>query len=178
MKRLCEQYALALYELSKETKREEHIFAQMQEICRLLEQNPDYVRLLDNPTLEKSKRTELAEIAFNSADEYLKNLIMILVESRRLWEFRSTTEAFSRLFDEKHNILRAEVLTAIELDKDQTAAISKKLEGLTGKTVVLKNTVDTALIGGVLLKYGGRQINMSVRSELDTLAHMINKADI
>lgn len=178
MKRLCEQYALALYELSEETKREEHIFAQMQEICRLLEQNPDYVRLLDNPTLEKSKRTELAGKAFDGADEYLKNLIMILVEARHLNEFKGTTEAFSRLFDKKHNILRAQALTAIELDENQKSAISKKLEELTGKTVVLKNTVDASLVGGVLLKYGGKQINMSVRSELDTLAQMINKADI
>lgn len=178
MKKLCEQYALALYELSEENKCEDLILTQMQEICRLLEQNPEYVRMLDNPTLEKSKRTELAKEAFDKADEYLKNLIMLLVEARHLNEFKAITESFSRLFDNKHNILRARALTAIKLDEEQKSAISKKLEELTGKTVILENTVDTSLVGGVLLKYGSKQINMSVRSELDTLAQMINQADV
>lgn len=178
MKKLCEQYAIALYELSEENKCEDTILEQMQDICKLLKQNPEYVRLLDNPTLEKEKRTGLVADAFDGAEDYLKNFIMLLTESRRMSEFEGSTKEFSRLYDIKHNILRAEALTAIKLDEKQKSAIKEKLENITGKNVVLTNTVDNSLIGGVLLKFGAKQINMSVRSELDALSQMINSTDI
>ncbi len=178
MKKLCEQYALALYELAEENKCEDVILAEMQDICKILEQNPKYVKLLDNPAIEKAKRTELAGEAFKEAEQYLKNFIMLLVEARRMCEFAGCTKAMSRIFDEKHNVLRAEAVTALSLNEAQAGEIRKKLEKSTGKTVILTNTVDSSVIGGVLLKYGGAQIDMSVRSGLDTLSEMIAKADI
>lgn len=178
MKNIGEEYASALYELAEETKAEDVILPQMDEISSLLAENPGYARLLDNPTLDVNERVSMANEAFSGVSEYLKNFIMILVEAKRFSCFNECAKAFSRLYDLHHNILRAEAVTASPLDAKQADAIKEKLERKTGKTVILTNTVDAGIIGGVLLKYGGEQIDRSVKSSLKAISNVISKADV
>lgn len=178
MKRLCEEYAAALYELAEENSLEDIISNQLAQIACLLAANPDYIKLLDNPAVEKQTRVKLAWESFSSAEQYLKNFIMLLVEARRVNELEECAKVFSRIYDEKHNVMRAEAITATPLDKQQSAQIKEKLELKTGKTVILTNTVDSSLIGGVLLKYGTEQMDMSVRTSLNSISDLISNADI
>lgn len=178
MKRLCEEYAAALYELAEENSLEDIISNQLTQIACLLAYNPDYIKLLDNPAVEKQTRVKLAEESFSGAEQYLKNFIMLLVEARRVNELEECAKVFSRIYDEKHNIVRAEAVTAAPLDKAQSARIKEKLEVGTGKTVILTNTIDPSIIGGVLLKYGTEQIDMSVRTSLNSISDLISNADI
>jgi F-type H+-transporting ATPase subunit delta len=69
-------------------------------------------------------------------------------------------------------------VTASPLNAKQADAIKEKLERKTGKTVILTNTVDAGIIGGVLLKYGGEQIDRSVKSSLKAISNVISKADV
>ena len=55
---------------------------------------------------------------------------------------------------------------AIEQD-GQKEAMKNKLEAITGKTVVLVNRLDPSILGGVVLRYSGVQLDGSIRSRLD-----------
>lgn len=178
MKNIGEEYAAALYELAKEANTEDVILSQMNEISSVLTASPEYARLLDNPTLDVRERVSMAKEAFSDATEYLKNFIFLLVEAKRFSCFTECTKAFSSLYDLHHNILRAEAVTATALDAKQAEKIKEKLENKTGKTVILTNTVDPGILGGVLLKYGGEQIDRSVRSSIKAISNVISKADV
>ena len=49
----------------------------------------------------------------------------------------------------------------------QIKAMTAKLISLTGKKIVLKNTVDPGILGGVKLRYSGIQLDGSVKTRLD-----------
>ena len=178
MKKLCEEYASALYEIAEEYSIEDTVAEQIKELSGILSDNPDYVRLLDNPAIDKEKRTELAHEAFDSVQEYLKNFIMLLTEARRMNEFEESAKHFLQIYDNKHGIVRAEAVTAAKLDAKQLEQIKAKLEKSTGKTVILTSTLDSSVIGGIILKYDGKQIDMSIRKSLNSISEIIANTDI
>ncbi len=178
MKKLCKEYAKALYELASEHSLEDTISTQLRQVCTLLDDNPDYVRLLDNPAIEKKQRIKLASEAFADVQEYLKSFILLLTEARHTNELARCADCFQRIYDTKHGILRAEIITACGIDDTRAESIRTKLEAKTGKQVVLSQKIDPSLIGGVLLKYGTRQIDMSVKASLNSISEMIMNADI
>ena len=49
-------------------------------------------------------------------------------------------------------------------------AIAKKLSDMTGKKVIVKNTVDPEILGGIKLRYLGTQIDGSIKTRLDGFA--------
>ena len=62
------------------------------------------------------------------------------------------------------------------MQERQCKALQAKLESITGKNIVLKNSVDPALIGGVTLRYGGVQLSDSIQSRLDRLRRSLDEA--
>ena len=51
----------------------------------------------------------------------------------------------------------------------QMEAMRAKLSRMTGKTVIVRNTVDPSVLGGVVLRYAGKQFDGSVKARLDAL---------
>ena len=45
---------------------------------------------------------------------------------------------------------------------------------ITGKTVILTNRTDESLLGGITLRYGGVQLDDSIRSRLDKLRRSLS----
>lgn len=178
MKTIGEEYAIALYELAMEAKLEEETANELNAIEKILSENSDYVILLDNPTLELETRLKLAGDAFTHASEYTKSLIMILVKERKFKHFAKVAKAFGEIYDEEHKIVRAEAITAFELDFDRLEKIRKKLEKMTEKTVILTNKIDKSVLGGVLIKYDGKELDGSLSSGLKTISNMISQANI
>jgi F-type H+-transporting ATPase subunit delta len=64
------------------------------------------------------------------------------------------------------------------MEDRQKEALIKKLSAMTGKTVELENRVDPTLIGGIRLRYGGVQLDDTIRSRLDTLRRSLGDAII
>ena len=54
-------YGGSLYDLAVEEKLTETILEQMEEVRTLFWDNPDYVRLLSEPSIPKGERTKLIE---------------------------------------------------------------------------------------------------------------------
>ena len=50
---------------------------------------------------------------------------------------------------------------------EQLEKMKTKLEKMTGKTIIIKNTVSPEILGGVKLRYSGIQLDGSVRTRLD-----------
>jgi F-type H+-transporting ATPase subunit delta len=64
----------------------------------------------------------------------------------------------------------AEVVSARPLGDDQLAALRQNLKTRLGRDVAIDLTVDPAILGGLVVKIGSRQIDGSIRTKLNTLA--------
>ena len=163
----AKEYAKALFLLTDEERCSETVAAQLQTVKRILSENPKYVQLLDTPALAKEEKLALVDRAFASLNGNLLNLIKILCEKHAVYQFSRMADSYAVLYDESRGIERVEAVTAVAMQKQQLAAMTKKLESLTGKTVIIRNTVDPSILGGVILRYAGTQLDGSVRARLE-----------
>ena len=161
------EYGKALFLITEEDGVTDKILSDVKTAERVLESNPDYIKLLDSPALSKDERVGLVSKAFSGVDERLSNLLKILTEKRIMHTFVRISKTYYALYDESRGILRVEAVTAIPLSEKQAKAIKDKLAYSLGKTVMLTNTVDPAILGGAKLRYSGVQLDGSVKTRLD-----------
>ena len=161
------EYAKALFMISEEEHCSDKMRGDVDTARAAFISNPDYARLLDTPALPKSERLSLIDEAFSSLEPSLVNLIKILAEKRLSYVFPRLAEEYFALYDESRGILRAEAVTAAPLTKEQSDALARRLSALTGKTVIISNTIDKSILGGVKLRYGGIQLDGSIKTRLD-----------
>ena len=161
------EYASALFLLCKEENTIDTVRAELDALKQVLAENPEYTKLLDTPAMKKEERLALAEAAFGGFSEYLLNVILILAERHLATGLPRLCDEFATLSDDERGILRAEAVTAVAMSDAQIARLATKLSERTGKTVIIKNTVDPAMLGGVKLRYGGTQLDGTVKASLD-----------
>ena len=90
-----------------------------------------------------------------------------MTERRSVRLFVKAAEEFYSLYDDSRGILRVEAVTAVPLTEGQRKNMTAKLGASLGKTVILLNTVDPSILGGVKLRYSGTQLDGSVKTRLD-----------
>jgi F-type H+-transporting ATPase subunit delta len=73
-------------------------------------------------------------------------------------------------------IEEAEVRTAVPIDEDEKEKVARYLESMTGKKIIIKTIVDTDVIGGVVVRAGGKLLDASTRSRLLKLKRELSGA--
>ena len=161
------EYARALFLITEEDGVTDSVVKDMTALRAVFAENPDYVKLLDTPALEKAERLGLARSVAEKLDWRLANLLMILTEKHLTHLITRMVGAYLDMVDEARGILRADAITAVALTGAQIKALADRLGAQTGKTVVITNTVDESILGGVKLRYAGIQLDGSVKTKLE-----------
>lgn len=162
-------YGRALFELASEQGKEADILNEISQVEAIFEQEPTYVTLLDSHSLPKLQRLAFLDDAFKSLSPYHLNFLKILCEKHAIKQYAACAKTYGDLYDKAHNILRATALTAIPMNDSQKKLLTEKLSSMTKKQVVLTNEIDSQIMGGITLRFGGVQLDDSVRSRLDDL---------
>lgn len=172
-----EQYGRALFLVSEERSRLAECAADAETVLSVLKEHPQYIKLMDSPAVATADKLMLIDRAFGALEMDLLSFLKILVERRSLYLFPRAISTFRALYDEKQGILPAEAVSAVPLTEEQKAALCRKLTRKTGKRIRLTNTVDPGVLGGLIIRYGGVQMDgtLSMRLEHlgDTLANLI-----
>lgn len=163
----AKEYGKALFLLTEEDGTTETVAEDLKIVQKLLRENPRYEKLLDTPALAKAEKLRLIDRAFSSLHENVLNLIKILCEKHSVYQLSRLADIYAVLCDEARGIMRAEVLTAVAMTAKQISALTSRLSALTGKTVIIKNTVDSTVLGGVVLRYAGKQLDGSLKARLE-----------
>ena len=161
------EYGKALFILTEELGTTELVLSDVKTAKKALDSSPEYVKLLDTPALTKAERLSLIDKAFAALDENLRNLIKILCERHSVSTFSDVATTYLSLYDASRGIEHVEAVTAVKMTEAQLERMRKKLADMTGKTIMIKNKVDPDILGGVKLRYSGKQLDGSVRTRLD-----------
>jgi len=172
-------YGGSLYDLAAEEQLTEAIKNDMQEIKQIFRDNPDYIRLLSEPSIKKDERTDLIEKAFgDGAQRYLVNFLKILCERNILNEVEGCFDEFTRRYNADHNIAVAQVTSAIELSDEQKAALKAKLEKTSGKTIELNVKVDPTVVAGIKVELEGKQMDGTAQGRLFDISKKLSEIKI
>lgn len=159
-------YAEALFMAAIESNATEAIYSDMNTALDAIRQAPEYINLIDTPALDREEKHGLIECAFGSAHELTINLIKLLSDKNSFYFFDKIARDFNKLYDEHNNIARGEAISARPLTDDQMNTLTQKLQTQLNKRVILTNTVDPEILGGVRLNVESVQIDGSLRRRL------------
>lgn len=170
MTELAKTYGGALFALASEESKDAQILGELNMVCTVLQDQPDYVRLIESRAITKPDRLALLDEAFaGKVDAYLLNFMKILCERDAFAKVCECRDAFERAYNEKHHIAVASAVSAKPLSEDQIARLTRALEEKTGKTIKLIAKVDPKVVGGLCVEVEGRRYDNTVSSKLDRL---------
>jgi len=169
-------YGQSLYELAKDEGLSREIGEQLTVLQKSFGEEPDFVRLLSNPSLSKPERCRILDTSFRgSVHPYILNFMKILTERGYIRHFSDCFDAFSELYNRDNGILKVTAVTAVALTPAQEEKLTGKLSQITGKTIALHNRIDPAVLGGVRLDYDGQRLDDTVSHRLDAIRELLNK---
>lgn len=168
------EYGLALFKLAKEMGAGSEIFNDFTAVKSCFEADSDFERLLGNPRLTQEERTQVLDNIFGGKiNVYLLNMLKILASKRLLGIVDGCWLEYRRLYCQDNNILPVKVTSAQELSEGQKKKIEESLAEKTGSRILLSCAVDESLIGGLILEYGGKRYDATVRNRLTGLKKSI-----
>ena len=174
MSNISRAYADALFEICIEENSLEEIMQQSAQLAEIMAANPEFVKLLNAPTVTKEEKTDLVDKVFSGKiNKSLLNFIKVMVERKDTQEINASFADFEKLYNKHNNIEKATATTAVPMSDELKAKLVAKLNALTGKNVVLTNIVDPACLGGVILQFADVQYNDSVAGKLEILKNQL-----
>ena len=97
------------------------------------------------------------------------NLIGLVLRRRRVAALPSIALEFRRLYNRRAGIVEATATSALALDGAELAALTSRIEKMTGAKVELTTAVDPAILGGIQVRIGDTLYDGSVRGRLERL---------
>lgn len=170
------EYGGALYQLAAEERCEDAVRDGLALAVEQFRQTPEYMRLVQNPAVPLAERLSLLDAAFGSVHVYVLNFLKILCEKSALSAAAGCLQEYTALLNEARGILPVQAVSAVPLDKAQKEALQKRLSEKTGKTVVLENRVDPSVLGGVRLRYEGKELDGTAAGRLAALRRVLTQA--
>ncbi len=174
MTKNARMYGESLYELAAEEKLTDVLLEQIVVIRRIFRENPEYLRILAEPSISQAERKDLIEAAFAAqAEPYLVNFIKLLCEHNLLRDFFGCCEAFIQRCNIEHGIAEAVVTSAVPLTVGQINILREKLEKISGKSIRLIQNVDCRMLAGVRVELEGKELDGTVQGRLSDMARKL-----
>lgn len=140
-----------------------------------LGQDVDIVAYLENPKVSFEEKTRLLSEKLGDIDDSVLNLVYLLLTKGNLGMLTDIVDEYQLLIDSHEGIVRAEVITAISLDNESKLKLSQRLGDIVGKKVILETEVDPDIIGGIIVRVGGKLLDGSTRSKLAALKEALHQ---
>jgi F-type H+-transporting ATPase subunit delta len=170
---LAGRYASALFDLARDARQIESVSASLDTLRSALAESKDLSELVSSPLVSRGDAGEaLAALAPGlGLDPITANFLGVLARNGRKDQLLPVIRAFRRLAADHRGEETAEVVTARPLNDDQLARLKQQLRARAGREVAIDASIDPAILGGIVVKLGSRQIDASIRTKLNRLAN-------
>lgn len=163
------RYAEAVFEIAQRDGTVEEWRTQLNSIAVAVADSAD-VRRLEDPHVPFAARAEaLNKVLGKDMLPQLGNLIGLVLRKRRVDSLLHIAREYGRLYNRRAGIVEATATSALELDKTELAALTERLENMTGDKIELATTVDPSILGGIQVRIGDTLYDGSVRGRLERL---------
>ncbi len=169
---LAGRYATALFELARDERQLDAVSASLATVKASIAESDELRRLIASPLIgrDEARRAIAAVVPAMGLDPLTGNFLGVLAQNRRLGQIDAVIRAFGQLLARHRGEATADVISAHPLSDDQIEALKAKLKQQTGRNVSIDLKVDPAILGGLIVKVGSRQVDGSIRTKLNTLA--------
>lgn len=174
---IAKRYAKSLVQLGAEGDLVDRFREELGAIDGLFSANPEVSAAFASPSLSLDQKRKIMRelVASRACSELVTNFLMLLVDKNRVSFLGQIVQAYEILADEHTGILRPIITTAFSLDEGQLALIRAALEKKSQKRIIPRVTVDSGLLGGVVIQIGDTVYDSSVKTQLIRIQDLLEK---
>jgi F-type H+-transporting ATPase subunit delta len=174
---VARSYADALFELGSRHDAHDALVQDLSTVTALVESEPRIRAFLETPKIEvRDKQQALRAALAGRVSPLFMNFLLVVLRQRRQRLLSAIAAAYRALLDEQLGLLHADVTLAREPDAALRSLLGDELARITGRTVVPRITVNPAILGGLVVRYGDRIIDGSLRRRLNSLRRLLTQA--
>lgn len=167
---LARNYAEALFELGERHGEHQRFLAGTALLTQLLQSEPRVRHFLETPRIEtRAKQRVLRQALAGRVPEVFLNFLMVVVAKRRQRLLEGIGREYAALVDQQLGRLHVQVTLAHQPDPATTDRIATELSRILGRTAIPHLRVDPAILGGIMVRYGDRILDGSMRRRLLSL---------
>ena len=163
-------YAAVLFDGAFEAGGQEAVLEvrdQMVRVAEAMRTNMELSVALSDPGYTPEQRGELARNVFAGCNPVLLDVLAVLAERGDAALLPRVLENYAEQLQSKLNPCVVDVTTAVPLDDALRRIITEKAEADLDTNVVLRESVDKSILGGIIMSTNGKRIDASVASQLD-----------
>ena len=169
-KLISKRYAVALFELAKETDKIDELNSQVETIYNCIKDDKEFLGVLNHPRISGEEKFNLFENVFkDNISQEILGLISIVVKKNRETKILEILETFLELVREYKGITTAFIYSAKALTDEQLNNIKENLSKNLNKEIIIQADVKPELIGGLLINIDGKVIDNSIKKSLEDI---------
>lgn len=168
---VAERYAQSLFELARDGGSVDGTEAELEGFRKLIEDDADFRRLVESPAFTSAEQSQAVAAIVESAkpSQLTGNFLKVIAANRRLFALPQIVRSFAAMAAEHRGEVEGEVTSAQSLNDEQRGELKRVLGSYSGKSITMRESVDPAILGGLIVKIGSRQVDTSLRTKLNSL---------
>jgi F-type H+-transporting ATPase subunit delta len=171
-------YAEALYEAAAAASAVTPVAEDVAGIAGAVRESDELRAALSNPEIDSTAKKRIVEAVADGAHPLVLNFLRVLADRGRLGDLPEIAEAVAARVGRAENRIDVEAVTAVPLPADLRERIVEQIRATTGADVVLTESVDPEIVGGLVLRVGGAVVDGSVRHRIESLRQNLRRAHV
>ena len=173
---LASRYARALFDLALEHKISDRVEQDLLQGLKTLE-SEEFAALLFHPKIQKQVKKELLERLFKESHNFLLDFVCLVVDKGREKALPAIVREYVSLATAHRGEIKALVTSAVPLTSQEIEGIRAKL-GSSARHVVVEETVDESILGGLIIRVGNKIYDGSVAERMKRLRSQLTQAQV
>ncbi len=152
--------------------------ARLRELCsvtELIAEQKGLQSVLLTPFVPASRKQKIARAILDRLSLHPINVrfLMLLLENERLDLLPEIVALLPDLWNENRGVSTLEVYSVVQLTESQKSILQERLEHIEQRPVALRFKLDPSLVGGLSLRKGNIEYDVSVKGSLERIREKI-----
>ncbi|MGA2091862.1 MAG: ATP synthase F1 subunit delta [Sedimentisphaerales bacterium] len=166
--RIGDIYAQAVFETAQDQQMLGDVKSDLDSLGNVFNEATELKELLWSPYFTRQYKADLLEKLFaGKFSQLTMNFLMVVARHNRLKFLPEIIAGFSRLWDQRHGLVPVSITVSKNLDDLRIKKLCDEIaSSLERKIRLTQSIVDPSIIGGIIIHYGDRVIDNTIRMRL------------
>ncbi len=177
---ISKNYAKAILANLFSEQKENQMQQELMLMDDLLAKNDQCKKIFDSPVEDKTIKIKLIKSIAKEQNlsQNLEMFLSLLVINNRINMLSDIIKSFQNLLNEKRKIKFVEITSAKELSVEEKKYLLERIEDDLKQSISTKFSQDKTLIGGIVIKYDSKSIDLSVLGALNKINQQIKNISL
>jgi F-type H+-transporting ATPase subunit delta len=162
------RYAQAIFEIAQEKNELDRWQTDLLKVDAAVGE-VDFLAALESPKIKFEDKSRFLKERLGAVNPLTLNLALLLISRSAISLISEIAREYKGLLDEHRGIKTADIVTAVPIDDSEKNKLAAKLGELVKAKVEITSQVNPDILGGMVVRVGGKLLDGSTRSKLIAL---------